>query len=79
MEAPKKNKPPREPMTEQQKAEKQREYVRRYLNKFSDVKVRISAETKEQWRTAAEARGKSLQRFVIDAVEAEIERLKKGG
>lgn len=45
---------------------------KRYIEKLDDIKVRPPKGTKERWRAEAEARGKSLQRFVIDAVEAEI-------
>lgn len=50
--------------------EKQREYVRKHLSKLDEIKVRPVAGTRDRWRAAAESQGKSLQRFIIDAVEA---------
>ena len=51
--------------------EKQREYVRKHQGeKLDAVTVRPPKGTKERWRAAATKHGKTLQRFVIDAVEA---------
>ena len=51
--------------------EKQREYVRKHQDeKLDAVTVRPPKGTKERWRAAAAKHGKTLQRFVIDAVEA---------
>lgn len=63
-------------MGEKRDPAKQREYVRRHSEKLDDIKVRPPKGTKERWRAEAEARGKSLQRFVIDAVGAEIKNSK---
>lgn len=52
--------------------EKQREYVRKYHSKLDEIKVRPPAGTRERWKSAADLEGKSLQRFIIDAVEAAI-------
>lgn len=43
---------------------------KRYLAKMDDIKVRVPNGTREIWRKAAERNGKSLQRYIIDAVEA---------
>ena len=39
--------------------------------KTDDIRVRVPTGTKDRWRAKAEAQGKSLQRFIIDAVEKE--------
>lgn len=45
----------------------------RYLATQDEIKVRAPKGTRERWRAAAEAAGgKSLQRFIIDAVEAAV-------
>lgn len=45
----------------------------RYLkDKTDSIQIRAEKGTKERWRTEASARGKSLNRFIVDAVEAEI-------
>lgn len=38
--------------------------------KTDDIRVRTPKGTKERWKQAADARGMSLTRFVIEAVEA---------
>lgn len=54
-------------------AEKQRQYVKKHQAEHLDeVRVRPPKGTKERWRAAAEKRGQSLQRFIIEAVEKEI-------
>lgn len=53
--------------------EKNREYVRRHIaEKCDEIKIRPPKGTKDLWRSAAEKEGKSLQRFIIDAVENHI-------
>ena len=42
----------------------------KYLKeKTDDVRIRVPKGTKDRWRAKAEAAGKSLQRYIIDAVE----------
>ena len=50
--------------------EKQRGYVREHMKKLDEIKVRPVKGTKARWAAAADAAGVSLQRFIIDAVEA---------
>jgi uncharacterized protein (DUF1778 family) len=53
--------------------EKQKEYARKHQqDKLDEIKIRPPKGTKERWREAADAAGVSLQRFVIDAVEAAV-------
>ena len=52
---------------------KQREYVKKHqAEKCDQVVVRPPKGTKDRWKAAADAAGVSLQRFIIDAVEAKI-------
>lgn len=47
----------------------------KYLSeKTDDIRIRVPKEdgTKARWAAAAEAAGKSLQRYIIDAVEAAV-------
>ena len=59
-------------MTEQEKIERQREYVRKYHGKKAEIKVRVDPHIKTEWAEAAASIGKSLHRFIIDAVENAI-------
>lgn len=54
------------------KKERQKEAVKKYQEKLDEIKVRPPKGTKARWTAAAEVSGKSLQRFIIDAVEAAI-------
>ena len=40
-----------------------------HSEKTESLQLRLPKGTKERWRAKAEAQGKSLQRFIIDAVE----------
>jgi uncharacterized protein (DUF1778 family) len=54
-------------------SEKQKQYARDHIkNQLDEIKVRPEKGTKDRWKLAAEAEGKSLQRFIIDAVEAAV-------
>ena len=45
----------------------------KYLKEKTDsIQIRTPKGTKDVWRAAAEAEGKSLQQFIIDAVEATL-------
>lgn len=44
----------------------------RYISKQDDIKVRVPNGTREAWKAIAAAQGKSLQRYIIDAVERQI-------
>lgn len=50
----------------------QKKATKKYLSSMAELKVRIRPEEKSRWAEAAEAQGKSLQRFIIDTVEAAI-------
>lgn len=47
----------------------------KYLKEKTDsIQIRTPKGTKDRWREAATARGKSLNQFIVDAVETEIEK-----
>lgn len=52
--------------------EQRKEANKRHLEKLDEIKIRPPKGTKERWRAAADARGLSLQAFIIDAVEAAV-------
>lgn len=56
--------------------ERQKAYARKHLEKLDEIKIRPVKGTKERWRAAADAAGVSLQQFIIQSVEASIERSK---
>lgn len=50
----------------------QKRATKKYLGSMSEIKVRIRPDEKARWADAAEECGKSMQRFIIDAVESAI-------
>ena len=47
----------------------------KYLKEKTDsIQIRAQKGTKERWQDAADARGQSLNQFIVETVEAEIER-----
>ena len=53
-------------------SEAQKKASVKYLEKLDEVRVRAEKGTKNRWKNAAASRGKSLNQFVVDAVEHEI-------
>ena len=53
-------------------SEAQKKASVKYLEKLDEVRVRAEKGTKNRWKDAAASRGKSLNQFVVDAVENEI-------
>ena len=53
-------------------SEKQKGYSKKYLEKLDEIKIRPTKGTKERWCEAAHLQQKSLNQFVIDAVETAI-------
>ena len=53
-------------------SEAQKKATKKYLGSMAEIKIRLKPEEKARWAEAAEAQCKSLQRFIIDAVEAAI-------
>lgn len=55
--------------------EAQKKASMKYLKEKTDsIQIRAAKGTKERWKTAAEARGKSLNQMIIDTMEAEIQK-----
>ena len=52
----------------------QKKATLKYLSEKTDsVQIRTPKGTKEKWREAAAARGKSLNQFIVDTMEAEVQ------
>lgn len=51
-------------------------YAKKYLGKFDDIKIRVPAGEKQQWKNTAEQRGKSLNQYVIDLVHEDMQKQK---
>lgn len=49
---------------------------KRYLEKQDDIKVRVPKGRREEIKAFAESRGKSLNGFIVEAVDEKIEREK---
>lgn len=56
-------------------SEKQLKYARTYLKKFDEIKLRIPKGKKDEYKTRADAVGKSLNQYIIDCIEAEGEKM----
>lgn len=51
----------------------------KYLKEKTDsIQIRAQKGTKERWKGAAAAHGKSLNQFIVDTMETEIEHNKGG-
>lgn len=46
----------------------------KYLAKLDEIKVRVPNGIKDKWKDAAAMRGLSLNQFIVEAVEQEIEK-----
>ena len=55
-------------------SEKQKAYVKKHQQeKLDEIKIRPPQGTKDRWRAAAEVAGVSMQKYIIEAVEAAIQ------
>ena len=55
--------------------EAQKKASMKYLKEKTDsIQIRATKGTKERWKAAAEARGKSLNQMIIETIEAEIQK-----
>jgi len=54
--------------------EQNKDYAKRYLAKFDEVRVRIPAGQKAVWQEAATTAGESVNQYVIRAVEERMSR-----
>ena len=65
-------------MAQQKYTEKKKESNRKWdAANLDRMSVAAPQGTKDRWKEAAADRGKSLNQFIVDAVEAEIERENK--
>ena len=48
--------------------------IKKQKEKTDSIQIRAQKGTKERWKDAAAARGQSLNQFIVETVEAEIER-----
>lgn len=48
---------------------------KKYIAKLDDIRVRVPKGTKQVWRDHAAKDGKSLSKFVTEAVNAQCERV----
>ena len=56
--------------------EAQKRATMKYLqDKTDDIRLRVPKGTKERWKAAAEAQGKSMTQMVVELMEAELQRL----
>lgn len=54
-------------------SDKQKNYAKKHqTEKLDNITIRPQKGTKDRWRAAAEAQGISMTQFVVDAVEAAI-------
>ena len=51
-----------------------KEYAKKYLSKFDEIRVRIPAGQKVVWQEAAARAGESVNQYVIKAVEARMQK-----
>ena len=54
-------------------SQKQLGYAKKYLSTLDEIRIRIPKGNKEEYRSAAEASGKSLNQFIIDCIEANLQ------
>ena len=54
-------------------SQKQLGYAKKYLSTLDEIRIRIPKGKKEEYKSAAEAYGKSLNQFVIDCIEKALE------
>ena len=54
-------------------SEAQKKATREYLKGLDEIRIRAKKGTKARWKAAAEARGQSLNQFIVETVDAEAE------
>ena len=55
-----------------------KEYAKKYLSKFDEVRIRIPAGQKAIWQDHAARAGESLNTYIIKAVETRMDAEKEG-
>jgi len=56
---------------------KQLEYAKKHLEKLDEIKVRVPLGKKDEYKEIAATSGKSLNGFIVDAIEEKIERMEE--
>lgn len=59
-------------MAEQYTPAQKKACLKYLAEKTDSIQIRVKRGVKDEWRAAATASGKSLNRFIMDAVEHEI-------
>lgn len=54
-------------------SQKQLGYAKKYLSTLDEIRIRIPKGKKDEYKSAAEASGKSLNQFIIDCIEANLQ------
>lgn len=57
------------------KYEYNKEHAKNYLEKFDEIKIRVPAGKKDEFKAMAAEAGKSLNQYIIDCVEAQKKKL----
>lgn len=53
-------------------SEAQLKAIKKYIDKFEKIYIRVTPELKDSIKTCADLKGKSMTQFIIDAVKKEI-------
>ena len=54
-------------------SKRQLEYAKKYLAKQDEIKIRVPGGKKAEYQKWAAAEGKSLNQFIVDCIEKELE------
>ena len=49
--------------------EQRKEANKRYLQNFDEIRIRVPKGTKDEYKSRADAAGKSLNQYIIDCIE----------
>lgn len=52
---------------------KQLEYAKKYLSTLDEIRIRVPKGKKEEYKSASEASGKSMNQFIIDCIESNLQ------
>ena len=58
--------------------EQNKEYAKKYIQKFDLVQIRIPAGQKAVWQDRAAAQGESMNQYIINAVQSRMDAERKG-
>lgn len=57
-------------------SKKQLEYAKKHLEKLDQITIRVPLGKKDEYKEIAAVDGKSLNGFIVEAIEEKIERMK---